>query len=214
MKNIYVLVVLFSLISCERIQYDGEKRLVFQTVVKNSNGEPLPNSTVEIETSNLNSSDLISTGRTNQNGEVTLIFPAARYSDVNISLKIYNEDPSYLTKELFNLRKKDFEDYKFILPNANLLKLDETAPLRLIHNQTNFGILVSKISVNGIYHIGYEVYNYYPDYYFPLTEEILLKKNQTFQLKYSILNTQTNVETDHIVDLTIGTEPLTYTINY
>ena len=212
MKKFCILFMLLTLISCGEIQYDGEKRLVFQTIVKNSNGELLPNSNVEITTSTNYTSDLISKGRTNQNGEITLIFPAPNNDDININLNIYNYDTSYLQKELFNIRREDFENYKFILQNAILLKLDETASLQLTYIQTNFNTIVEKVSINGIYSMHHEVYNSSLEDYYPPPEEILIKKNQTFQLKYTILNTQTSIETDYIIDLTIGVEPLNYTI--
>ena len=197
------------MISCEGIQYDGEKRLVFQTTVVNSNGQPLTNTHIEIRVDN----SLISQGTTDQNGKITLIFPAP-VSDLPINLKIYNEDVSYMEKEILNIRKADFENYKFIFQNAHLLKSNETAPLQLNYNQTSIGSnIISRVTINGFYHAALEFYNFSDENYFR-PEELLIKKNQSFQLKYTVLNLQTHAETDYVVDLAIGTDPISFTINY
>ncbi|UPT70547.1 MAG: Ig-like domain-containing protein [Flavobacterium sp. JAD_PAG50586_2] len=211
-KKILLLFVLFTIISCGEIQYDGEERLVFQTIVTNANGQPIANSKVEITVSTIYSSDLISKGKTDQDGKITLIFPSPK-NDVDVNVKIYSDDTSYLEKNILKIRKEDFINYKLIFPNVNLLKTEETAPLQLQYNQTNFNTVLKKISINGIYHIDEEYYNYSPENYY-LPSQILIKKNQTFQLKYTVLNLQTNSETNYVVDLQIGETPLTYTINY
>lgn len=209
MKKIFLFLVIATIISCEGIQYDGEKRLVFQTVVLNSSSQPLPNSHVEIAVN----SSLISQGKTDQNGRITLIFPAPS-SDLSINLKVYSDEASYMQKEILNLRKADFENYKFIYQNNYLLKLEETAPLQLTYNHTSANTRLNKLSINGIYTVTQGFYSYTPPGNFFLPDEILIKKNQSFQLKYVILNTQTNVETEHVIELTIGNDPLSYNINY
>lgn len=212
MRKLFTLIVLFTLISCEGIQYDGETRLVFQTVVLNSSGQPLPNSHVEISVGNAYSTGLISKGLTDKDGKITLLFPAPK-NDLGINLRIYNDDDSYLQKEILNIRKADFENYKFIYQNDYLLKYDETAPLQLIYNQTSSNKVITKVSINGTYHMDQEFYNYSSDDYFPVGE-ILLKKNQAFQLKYTVLNLQSQAQTAYSVDLNIGNEPISYTINF
>ncbi|MEO5777978.1 MAG: hypothetical protein ABIQ27_13830 [Flavobacterium sp.] len=212
MKKLLLLFIIFLIISCEGIQYDGEKRLVFQTVVLDSNGQPLPHSNVEINVSDDYSSGLISKGKTDQDGRITLVFPAPKY-DLGINLRIYSDDMSYLEKGVFNIHKADFENYKFIYQNSYLLKFEETAALELTYNQTTSNTVLKNVGITGIYTMPHEYYNFNPDnYYYPA--EILIKKNQSFQLKYTILNTQTDIETEYIVDLTIGDNPLSYTINY
>lgn len=209
MRKLLLLFVLILLVSCTGIQYDGEKRMVFQTTITKGNGDPLPNSHVQVTVDN---SSLISEGKTNANGQITLIFPAPN-DDLPFSLTIYNDDEGYLQKEILNIRKTDFENYKFVFPNAHLLKSGETAALHLSYFQTSFNTYVSRVNVNGYYYMPFELYNSSTENYY-LPEEILIRKNQAFQLKYMVMNTQTHVETEHIVDLTIGTAPLDYTINY
>lgn len=210
MRKLLLFFVLTLLASCTGIQYDGEKRLVFQTTVTNGNGEPLPNSHVQITVDN---SSLISEGKTDAGGRITLIFPSPN-EDIPFSLTIYNDDEAYLQKDILNVRKTDFENYKFVFENAHLLKADETASLHLTYSQTGFSTYVSKVSINGKYYMPVEFYNSSIQDYYIMPEEILIKKNQVFQLKYTVTNTQTHVDTEHVVDLTIGTEPLEYNINY
>lgn len=210
MKKLGLLFLIAILASCTGIQYDGEKRLVFQTTVSKGDGTPLSNSHVQVLIDN---SSIISEGTTDANGTILLIFPAPS-DDLPINLAIYNDDTAYLQKEIRNIREADFENYKFVLQNAHLLKLDETASLHLSYSQSGTNTIVSNVTINGLYYMPMEFYNSSTDNFYPAPEEILIRKNQNFQLKYTVMNTQTQVETDHLVDLTIGTEPINYTINY
>ncbi len=188
-------------------------RLVFQTQILNANNEPLPNSHVEITTRIDYASDLISMGKTDANGKITLVFPSPE-SDFKIDLRIYNDDASYMAREMLNIDKTEFVDYKFIYQNVNLLKSEETASLNLTYNQTSSNIVLKKIGLNGIYHLSYEYFEFPVEEYYLLPSEFLVKKNQSFQLKYTLKNTQTNAETAYFVDLQIGNDALNYTLNY
>jgi len=213
MKNILYLFILIAFVSCGDIQYDGEKRLVFKTTIRNANNEPLPNSYVEVSISNSFASDLISKGKTNQNGELTLIFPSPQ-SDTSINLKIYNEETGYMPKEIFNIKKTDFINYLFDFQNASLLKNEEVAPLNLTYNQTNFNNTIRKVSIVGMYHLNIEFYNLDPESFNELPNQILIKKNQSFQLRYTVFNSITNSETTSSVTLSIANDAINYTLNY
>jgi hypothetical protein len=214
MKRALLLFVLVLLSSCEQIHYDGERRLVFQTIVKNSTGEPLPNTHVEISISSTYDVDLISIGKTNANGEITLLFPSPENDSVSINLRLYNDDLSYMEKEIWNIRKADFLNYKFVYPNTYLLKSDEVAPLNITYNQTDSNIVLQKVSIQGIYHLPLDYYHYPEGSYYLIPEQFLIKKNQSFQLKYTVKNYQTNIETEQTVDLQIDNDALNYTLNY
>ncbi|MGC4039330.1 MAG: Ig-like domain-containing protein [Flavobacterium sp.] len=214
MRKLLLIFIFLTLMSCdESIKYDGEKRLVFQTVVKDANGTPLPNSYVELMVSNSYfDGSLISQGKTDQNGKITLIFPSPE-NDPSINLKIYNDNAAYMEKAVANIKKTDFTDYKFIYQNAFLLKESETATLNLTYSQTTPNTVVKNVGIIGIYQAFPEFYNYPSDYYeHPF--QLSVKKNQSFQLKYTIFNMETLAQTEHIANLTIGNDPIDYNINY
>lgn len=213
MKKVLLLFVLTTLISCNEIRYDGERRLVFKTIILNAQGEPLPNSYVEISIVASFSSDLISRGKTNNSGELTLIFPSPE-SDHDINLMIYNDDATYLKKEVVGIKKSDFVNYKLNYQTSYLLKSDEVAPLNLTYNQTSNANILKKVSIEGIYHLDTEYFNYPDTNYYLFPSQFLIKKNQQFQLKYKVKNLQSAIETDYAVDLQIGNEALNYTLNY
>lgn len=212
MKKILLFCVLLSFFSCSDIQYDGEKRLVFKTTIRNADNEPLPNSYVEVSVG-VHKDDLISKGKTNQNGEITLIFPSPQ-SDTSINLKIYNEETGYMPKEIFNIKKTDFINYLFEFQNARLLKNEEVVPLNLSYNQTNLNNSVRKVSIVGIYHLNTEFYNFDPESFSELPNQILIKKNQSFQLRVTVYNSINNLETTSSVNLSIVNDAINYTINY
>ncbi len=213
MKKILVLFALILLLSCDEIHYDGAKRLVFKTIILDANGAPLRNSHVEIEIQATYSSDIISIGETNANGEVELLFPLPK-NDFQINLRVYNIDETYMEKEILNLRKEDFVNYKLEFPSIYLLKNVETAPLNITYNPTTPNTYIREVSIVGIYHLHTEFYNYTADNYYENPSQFLVKKNQTFQLKYTLLNSQTNVQAEHSVDFQIGTDALDYTLTY
>jgi hypothetical protein len=212
MKKILLFCILISFFSCSDIQYDGEKRLVFKTTIRSANDEPLPNSYVEVSVGAFDS-DLISRGKTNQKGELTLIFPFPK-SEASFSLKIYNDDVSFMPKEILNIKKTDFINYLFDFQNARLLKNEEVVPLNLIYNQTNFNNTIRKVSIVGIYHLNTEFYNFDPESFYELPNQILIKKNQSFQLRYTVFNSITNSESTSTVNLSIANDAIIYTINY
>lgn len=213
MKKILLLFVLTTFISCSKITYDGDIRLVFKTIILNSQGQPLANTDVEISIVASSSSDLISRGKTNNSGELTLIFPSPE-NDVDISLLIYNDDATYLKKEVVGIKKSDFNNYKLDYQTTYLLKSDEVAPLNLTYNQTSATHVLIKVTIDGIYHLDTEYFNYPDDNYYLFSSQFLIKKNQQFQLKYKVKNLQSAIETDYAVDLQIGNEALNYTLNY
>lgn len=213
MKQIFLILITLQLTTCESIQYDGERRLVFQTTVVDAEGVPLPDSHVEMRTSSAYSTDLISKGKTNDNGEITLIFPRPE-EGVSLNVKLYNDDASYMNRSVLNLSREDFVNYKLVYPNAYLLKSDEVATLNMTYNQINFNVTLKKVTIQGVYQLPQEYYEYYEDDYYFAPNQFLVKKNQSFQLKYTLLNLQTNIETEQFVNLQIGNDPIDYTLNY
>jgi 5-hydroxyisourate hydrolase-like protein (transthyretin family) len=211
MKKLLLLIVFSSLISCGELRYDAEKRLVFTTTVLDGNGNPLRNSHVEIITENDFDTDVISVGETDGNGKIKLIFPSPE-GVFSVSLHVYNAAADYLEKRITGIPETNFVDYQCDYPAIYLLKYEELAPLNLSYNQVNINTTVKKVGLNGIYHMDNEPY--YASDFFTTFPFFLVKKNQSFQLKYVVLNEMTNVETAHVIDLQIGTEPLNYTINY
>lgn len=213
MKKLFFVLLLTTLASCESIQYDGETRLVFKTRVLNAGGAPLPNSHVDLMVSSGYDSDIISTGKTDANGLLTLVFPAPE-TNYTMSLIVHHDEDSYMQREITNLYKTDFENYTLNFQDVYLLKGDETAPLNLTLNQVSTNTYLKRISISGIYHLDSEYYNDPLEDYYPIPTVFLVKKNQAFQLKYKVVNTMTGVETEHTVDLQIANDPLNYTLNY
>ena len=76
MKKLFLVLIVLCLTSCE-IQYDGATRLEFVTKIIKSDGNPLTNSNVSVKVFSSNyQSDIISFGKTDNNGNITLLFPS------------------------------------------------------------------------------------------------------------------------------------------
>lgn len=203
------------MISCSDVVYDGEKRLVFQTQVLDGNNQPLKNKNVMITIFNEFASDEISNGKTDKNGKITLIFPSPQ-SEFHIDFLIENDDNSYLNRTVKQINSSNFINYKFVYDKTYLLKNEEVAPLNLTYDNVNANLKIKKITINGIYHLNEDFFDCPFEYFdqYQLPPIYLMKKNQTFQLKYTLVNTTSGQETLNTVDLTIGEESINYTLTY
>ena len=124
MKRItLILCILFSLISCE-IQYDGETKIVVTGKIIDQNGNPIPEKNIDITIYSddmYTPSDLISYGKSDQNGNFTLIFPAPKV-DYKFSVSInnlINQTSEFQAKEII-AKKINFENYKLDLDKITL----------------------------------------------------------------------------------------------
>ena len=94
MKKIIIFFALVFLSSCE-IPYDGENRLVVEAQIFDSSGNPISDQYVKIQ--NTTGYDIISFGKTNSQGKITLIFPSKE--DTKFAVQVgYDNDPIYTKK--------------------------------------------------------------------------------------------------------------------
>lgn len=112
MKRIILIIcILFSLTSCE-IQYDGETKIVVTGKIIDQNGIPIPKKNIDITIYSdgiYTPSDLISFGKSDQNGNFTLVFPAPK-EDYKFSISInnlINQTSEFQGKEII-AKKKQF----------------------------------------------------------------------------------------------------------
>ena len=110
MKQIaLIFCILFLATSCE-IQYDGETKIAVTGKLIDQNGNPIPNKNVDITIYSddmYTPSDLISFGKSDQNGNFTLIFPAPKV-DYKFSISInnlINQTSEFQAKEIIAKRK-------------------------------------------------------------------------------------------------------------
>ena len=141
MKKITLLIcILFLVTSCE-IQYDGETKIVVTGKLIDENGNPISNKNIDITIYSddpYTPSDLISFGKSNQNGNFTLIFPAPTI-DYKFSISInnqINQTSEFQTKEII-AKRNNFENYKLDLDNIILYKKESITTLKLILNKTS-----------------------------------------------------------------------------
>jgi hypothetical protein len=155
MKRITLIIcILFSLTSCE-IQYDGETKIAVTGKIIDENGNPISNKDIQIVVLDgpgliLPSSDLISFGKSDQNGNFTLIFPAPRDGNrISISINdIINQFDAYQSKNII-ANKKNLENYKLDLNNLILYKNESINTLKLILNPTLPNKQIKDIQIEG-----------------------------------------------------------------
>jgi hypothetical protein len=221
MKQIaLIFCVLFLVTSCE-IQYDGETKIAVTGKLIDQNGDPIPNKNVDITIYSddmYTPSDLISFGKSDQNGNFTLIFPAPKV-DYKFSISInnlINQTSEFQTKEII-ARRNNFENYKLDLNKITLYKKESITTLRLILNKTSTNKQLKDIKIEGEQTNNYIDLNpnteqNNPDY---LDTYFNVIKNQTIVLKYTIIDySNSATPTNYSISIPIANDAVTYTITY
>ena len=218
MKKVLLIFTLMLLFSCQ-IQYDGGSKYIVQTKVVDKNGNALPEIPISVSVYLSGLSDEISIGETDKDGIVTLLFPPPEGDEAIISISYlpynYNSEPSlYFPKEIDQLKKADFKDYIYNTGAVILLKKEDVIEFTVLRQQINQNNQITSFSTNAISTGGTINVNSDLSYYFPLS--LLVLKNQTFSISYSITNYNDSPPsvTNYSQELTIGTEPSSYTIVY
>lgn len=222
MKQIaLIFCVLFFLTSCE-IQYDGETKMVVTGKLIDENGNSLPEKEIEITISGGEfllspGDDLISYGKSDLNGNFTLIFPAPKNrNSIYISINNLINQPDELQVKEIIASKENFENYKLDFKNITLYKKESITTLSIILNQTSTGKQLKDIQIEGKQPNSYidlapikNNPNYYLEQYFQVI------KNQTVTLKYTVVDfSNALTPTTYSVLIPINNDAATYTITY
>ena len=218
MKRIILIVcILFMISSCE-IQYDGETKIVVTGKILDENNAPLSEKDINITIYSdglYTPSDLISFGKSDQNGNFTLIFPAPKV-DYKFSILInnlINQTNEFQPKDI-SAKRNNFENYKLDLGKIILYQKKSIATLQLILNKTSSNKQIKDIKIEG------KQANYYIDLN-PIQDNsnnfetyYNVIKNQTIVLKYTIIDYSNNNSTVQSISIPIVNEAVTYTITY
>jgi hypothetical protein len=222
MKQIaLIFCILFLVTSCE-IQYDGETKMVVTGKIIDQNGNSLSEKEIEVTidggTAFLSpSSDLISYGKSDQNGNFTLIFPAPK-GDNSIYISINNiiNQPSEFQAKEISANQNNFENYKLNLDKITLYKNESITTLKVILNKTSTNKQLTDIKIEGKLPNSYINLNpiqnnsyYYLETYYQVI------KNQTIALKYTIIDhSNSATPTVQSISIPIVNDAVTYTITY
>jgi hypothetical protein len=221
MKRITLIIcILFLVTSCE-IQYDGETKIAVTGRIIDQNGNPIPNKNVDITIYSddmYTPSDLISFGKSDQNGNFTLIFPAPKV-DYKFSISInnlINQTSEFQAKEII-AKKNNFKNYKLDLNNITLYKTESITTLKLILNKTSTNKQLKDIKIEGVQTSNYIDLNPNPEQTNPdyLDTNYNVIKNQTIVLKYTVIDHSNAVTpTINSISIPINNDAVTYTITY
>lgn len=220
MKKILFFCFLLYLISCE-IQYDGETKIVLIGKLIDENENPLPDKDIEVTiyggSTILSSSDLISYGKSNQDGSFTLIFPAPKNdNEISISINnLINQTNEFQEKE-FRAKKNNFENYKLDLNKITLYKKESVTNLKLILNTTSTNKRLENIKIEGKLPNFYINLNPLSDSSGYLETFYNVIKNQNITLKYTIIDysNSTIVSKEETVIIPINDTPVIYNLSY
>lgn len=208
--------------SCE-IQYDGETKIAVNGKIIDENGNPIPNKYLQIDVLDgpgliLPGSDLISFGKSDQNGNFTLIFPAPRDGNrISISINdIINSFDEYQSKNII-FNKKNLENYKLDLNTLILYKNESITALSLILNPTSPNKQIKDIQIEGkqsntrIDLVVYPTLNNNPI----INTSYNVIKNQTVIVKYTVIDYSNNgATTVQSIAIPIANDAVNYTITY
>jgi hypothetical protein len=211
--------LLLFLTSCE-IQYDGETKIVVTGKIVDENGSPIPEKNIEItifSDGTYAPSDLISFGKSDQNGDFTLVFPNPKGAGYDISISINNQinrTDVFQSKEI-NALKNNFENYKLDLNKITLYKRESITDLQLLLNKTSANKEIKDIQIvgkqtNSNIDLNLETKN--PNSF---NTNYSVIKNQNIILKYTIIDySNSTAPTTYSIPIQIKNDAVTYTITY
>lgn len=219
-KIIIVFCILFCLISCE-IQYDGETKIVLTGKLIDENGNPLHDKDIEVTiyggSTLLPNSDLISYGKSNQDGNFTLIFPAPKNdNEISISINdLINQTNEFQEKKI-TAKKNNFENYKLDLDKIILYKKESVTNLKLNLNKNSTNKQIEKIIIEGKLPNSWINLNALPDNSGYLETYYNVIKNQNITLKYTIIDYSNSPisSKEETVVIPIDETPVIYNLTY
>lgn len=222
MKQIILLIcILFLVTSCE-IEYDGETKIAVTGKIIDENGNPLSEKDIEVTVDGGGSllspsSDLISYGKSDQNGNFTLIFPAPKNGNqIFISINDIINQFSEFQRKIYIAKEKKIENYKLDLNKITLYKNESITTLRLVLNNTTPNKQIKDIKIEGK-RADFQIdlsdipnnSNYLETFYGII-------KNQNIILRYTVVDYSKSpiISTEQTVSVPINDGPATYTITY
>ncbi|MBX9808187.1 MAG: Ig-like domain-containing protein [Flavobacteriaceae bacterium] len=222
MKQIILLIcILFLVTSCE-IEYDGETKIAVTGKIIDENGNPLSEKDIEVTVDGGGSllspsSDLISYGKSDQNGNFTLIFPAPKNGNqIFISINDIINQFSEFQRKIYIAKEKKIENYKLDLNKITLYKNESITTLRLVLNNTTPNKQIKDIKIEGK-RADFQIdlsdipnnSNYLETFYGII-------KNQNIILRYTVVDYSNSpiISTEQTVSVPINDGPATYTITY
>ncbi len=215
MKKILAFFALLVLASCG-VDYDGETRLIFESRVVDSQGNPVVGKGVQVVVDDEGNSDMISNGITDENGKILFAFPAPNNTAAFIHIYYSDNGSQYQDKMYFNVLRSDFHDYKFTLNDVVLYRNDELTQLYIIPNQVspNTDLIDIRIDDNPAENMTY--WNPLESDYFNTQTEFSVLKNSTVNLTYQVKDYSTSpaTSTNYTVPIAIGDENVNYSLDY
>jgi hypothetical protein len=218
MKKIIGLIAVLAVLSCE-VQYDGNTRYIAKTIVVDKNGIPIKDIQVDVNSREVdrNYDDNIASATTDDKGFSMHFFPSLQESGT-YSIVINPEGNIYQTKSISNIKLSDFENFVFESGPITLYKNEDIVNFQIKLYPINENHTIESIEIDAISANDRILYNDMPnddDYYYPENSFKVLK-NQNFNIIYKVRDHSTNPTTltDYSVNVSIGSESLTYELEY
>lgn len=216
MKKINVFVILIlSCLSCEP-QYDGQTKLFVSGNVINESGAPLTDQNIEIsaiyEGFLSPSSDLISFGKTDQNGNFLLAF--SKPVGAQIEIEINNQKESdYLSKTII-IDEKNFKNFRFNSNSQILFKKNNVTTLKILINQVSADIRLNSLKIEALQPNIFEnltspISNNFD--FFNAGTIFSVLKNQVITIQYKVI--QNGLITSLTTTVPVNDAPVIYTLN-
>jgi hypothetical protein len=210
----YIVLVFFISFSCG-IPYDGETIVTLETEVANTANVPLQNKPLRIlatiaeaPSEGINTTTYVNYSNTDGKYKFDFFKP-----NLPFTIDIAENDPDYLPVSLINLSSENIINHKLIIDKIALFKADELADLNVFLNPVSSDKYIKKIEIIGVSYQNKINFGLFED---PITENTIykIKKNQSFILKYTVGTTLSNTIETFEENLTIGTNPINFTITF
>lgn len=228
MKKIALLLLVLSIQPCYNdIDYHGGSKEVFEGVLTDQMGNPLPGIKVSAYISNGNDADIPGYDFTDANGFYRMVFPGVSRFDIDdelyvallVNQEVYSEvnNPQYSSFTIHNIKLNEMVNHKINFGTSALFIPEDATSLSINFVASSAGAIKPAVNLLGMVDRNFIDYNQSLldvfDYYFDQAD-FTVAKNQTVTLLYQPYNFD-SIPGDIIeIEIPIGEEPVTYTLTY
>lgn len=189
------------------VSYDPETRYVIRTHLTDRDGNPLAGVKAGLTVSDDDASDLLSSGKTDANGNLTLVFPMAQ-NDATYRLRFKSPLAEFEEANFYNISDANFSANYTLVLDTHLDREGETLNLEIDYVQTGFEELVSAYLEGEIGSGNVDLsINQQP------VSQARMYPNQTLLLHY-VTRQPSGQTTEHIAEIEIDSQNVSFTLEY
>jgi hypothetical protein len=211
-KILFTIIILVLFVHCETTKYDGEEKLRLLAEFQDQEGNLIEDIQVKVINQFADINENIATGRSDDRGFLSLVFPGLEKFNVIYSIQINDPKGVFADLTIKNIEKQDFSNLQLDLNTVALVPNNQLTTFVIDRNAMNPSRYLRNISIDGqLYFERVDYQNNFDN--FDIDHPIYkVFKNQTITLNYLIEDrtTQNTVIEEYSIEININNESVIY----